>query len=158
MILFVFTAVAAAIALTAFEFAEEIVDFKTKSISNLKSRCDELIFKNSLLDRELKKLTGDYADARGQLADMHEKENEFITRIFEQRKEMDLRNEENKSLIEANRNLQERVVELEDRTDIMRKQHDRSVIEFKKVKEELAALREEAKAVNKHKKSASAPL
>jgi chromosome segregation ATPase len=158
MILFVFGLVAVAIALAAFEFAEEIADFKTKSISNLRSLCDELSLKNSALERELNKLTGDYNVIKKQLAEMQDKESEFITRIFEQHKETDLKHEENKSLIEANQNLQRRVIELEDHVDIMRKQHDRAVFEFKKVKAELAALGEAPKAENKRKKvAATAP-
>jgi chromosome segregation ATPase len=149
-------AVAAGIALTAFEFAEEIADFKTKVITNLKFTCDQLRVRNAVLDRELNRIESDLVATKKQLTDMQEKESEFITRIFEQRKEVDLKNEENKSLIEANKNLQERVVDLEDRADIMRKQHDRSVFEFKKVKEELAALNEESKSANKRKKSAVA--
>ena len=161
MILFVFVLVAAAIALTAIEFAEEIADFKTKSISNLRSLCDELSFKNSALERELNKLTNDYNIVKKQLTEMQDKESEFITRIFEEHKEVDLKNEENKSLIEANQNLQRRVIELEDHADIMRKHHDRAVFEFKKVKAELAALSEAAEAVkaaNKRKKVAVTAL
>jgi len=161
MILFVFALVAAAIALTAFEFAEEIADFKTKSISNLRSLCDELMSKSSALESELNKLTGDYNIAKKQLVEMQDKESEFITRIFEEHKEVDLKNEENKSLIEANQNLQRRVMELEDHADIMRKQHDRAVFEFKKVKAELAAVGnavEAPRAANKRKKTAVAAL
>ena len=158
MILFVFVLVAAAIVLVVFEFAEEITDFKAKSISNLKSLYDEMRFKNSTLERDLNRLTSDYNIAKKQLAEMQDKESEFITRIFEQRKEVDLKDEENKSLIEANQNLQGRVVELEARADIMRKQHDRAVFEFKKVKAELAALSEEAKMANKRKKTVAQPL
>ena len=49
-------------------------------------------------------------------------------------------------------------MELEARADIMRKQHDRAVFEFKKVKAELAALSEEAKMANKRKKTVAQPL
>ena len=156
MILFVFFAVALAIALTAFEFAEDIADFKTQAITNLRRLCDELTVKNSGLERELNKIESEYNNVKKQLSDMQDKESEFITRIFEQRKEVDVKNDENKSLIDANKNLQNRLLELEKHNDIMRKQHDKAIIEFKKIKEERAALEEELKGAGKRKKTADA--
>jgi len=155
MILFVFFAVALAIALTAFEFAEEIVEFKSQAITSLRRLRDELAFKNASLERELNKMETDYNSVKKQLSDMQDKESEFITRIFEQRKEVDSKNEENKSLIDANQNLQDRLFELEKHGDIMRKQHDKAILEFKKIKEERNALEAELKGAAKRKKTAA---
>jgi chromosome segregation ATPase len=153
MILIVFFGVVAAVCLVAFEFAEDIANFKT-GMGNLKSLYDAAMANNSYLERDINKVSAECNMVKKQLGDMQEKESEFITRIFEQRKEIDSKNEENRSLIEAGKNFQARVVELEKYVEIMRKQQEKSIVEFKKIKEERAALEEELKEANKRKKTA----
>ena len=143
MILIVFFGMVGAIVLVFYEFAEEIANFKMPGGGNIKNMYDQIFAENTGLKRELNQLRGDYDNVRKQLTDNQDKESEFITRIFEQRKEIDLKNEENKSLIEANKNLQDRVGEQEKLIEVMHKQQEKMIVEFKRVKEERADLAEE---------------
>ena len=92
MIIFVFFAVVVSVILVMFQFADDIANFQSRSVrESLKDLLEQSQAKNSRLEANIARFTTEYNSVKRQLEEAQEKEGEFITKIFDQRKELDLK-------------------------------------------------------------------
>jgi hypothetical protein len=111
---------------------------------NVREALQKMYERYGLLEAEAGKLRSDLVTANKQVAHTREKETEFVTKIFEQRKEIDQKTQEFTRAADNNKVLQERMFQMEKVASLMRQHHDKALIELKLLREQNDLLRANA--------------